>query len=322
MSASPTAIHPSLHETGRIWIFCAAALLAVLGSHRLPSSGVWVPFAIAAIAIAIWHGAFDGVLAEEALQPRYGSAWKPVFYLSYIALAAVVVLLWFLVPALALALFLLYSALHFGTESEPRLSPLRLLTGVATGLIPVVAACHWWPREVTAIFEQMLRGDVEHGTQITSLAGRILWPVVAIALAGTLQKRSHATASVVLIVTELLLFRGCSPLPAFAVFFCLWHTPEHMVSTSLDSRGLFQVPILTRHLQRGLAPWLISLAGMAVLGWYGRLTPQAYAGFLFIVLSALTVPHMMLAELCRRRQASASERKSTTYAFQSAVSRR
>ncbi len=315
MTTSSSDLQRSLHGAERLWLFSTAALVAALGSRWLPSGWPWVPLAIAAIAVAIWHGAFDSVLAEETLQPQYGSAWRPAFYASYLALAAVVVLLWWAAPTLALTMFLLYSALHFGTESEQRLSPGRVLTGVATGLLPIAAACHWWPHEVTAIFAAMLRGGVPHAPEMTSVAGWLLWPVAAVCIVGACRTRNHVLGSLVLIATELALFRWCSPLAAFAVFFCLWHTPEHMVSTSLDSSGRFQLSKMKQHLWRGVGPWLLSLAAMAIMGWYSRRTAPAYAGVLFIVLSALTVPHMVLAELCRRRHIFASEPNSTGFAF-------
>ncbi len=310
-------LRETFHGTGRLLTFSAAASLAVLGSRGLPPARLAVPLAVAAIAVAVWHGAFDGVLAEESFEPQFGSAWRSAFHAAYLALAAAVVLLWWAVPVSALVFFLLYSALHFGTEGEQHLSPTRVLTGVATGFVPIAAACHWWPREVTAIFAEMLRGGAERGAGVTFVAGRVLWPVVAVAVVGAWRGRGEVLptlAALILVATELALFRWCSPLAAFAVFFCLWHTPEHMVGTSLDRAGRFQVRRLGEHLRRGLVPWLGSLAAMAIMGWYGRHTAQAYAGVVFVVLSALTVPHMVLGELCRRRQILVSEGSGTGFA--------
>ncbi len=286
--------------TERLILFMAAAVAASMISRLLPAQWPWAPVAIAAIAVAIWHGAFDGVLAEQVLLPRWGASWKPAFYGSYLAVTAGILLLWWAVPILALVLFLLYSAVHFGTEGERHLTPGRLLTGAAVGLVPIAAACRWWPAQVGTIFGEMLRGDSGHAAQLASIAGRTLWPVAALALISTATQRGHRAAASLLILTELMLFRACSPLAAFAIFFCLWHTPEHMVSTSLDGTGRFQPRLLFLHLQRGLVPWLLSLCGMAALFWFGRHSLQAYLGVLFTSLSALTVPHMLLGEVCRR----------------------
>ncbi len=289
----------------RLVLFLTAATAAILGSHLLPSQTPWVLSAMAAIAVAVWHGAFDGVLAEEACDSGWEARWRLPFYLCYVTMTVLVVLLWWAVPIVALTLFLLYSALHFGTEGEPDLSRGRIFSGVATGLIPIVAACHWWPDQVAAIFEQMLQRSPQYAFLLTSLAGRALWPAVFLAVVPGLLKRDGAAAA--LLTTELFLFRFCSPVAAFAVFFCLWHTPEHVISTSLDGAGRFQLPLLLRHLRRGFLPWLLSLCAMAILFALGRHTLASSLGILFITLSALTVPHMMLAEVLRRASNRASD---------------
>ncbi len=324
MSVHRIAADAGLHEAGRLWLFAGFTVAAVCGSRWLPAGGPWMALAVVSIAIAVWHGAFDGVLAEETFGPRYGKAWAPVFYGGYLVLGAVVIALWWKAPGLALALFLLYSALHFGTESEQQISLWNMFTGLGAGMVPLAAACHWWPGEVNGIFVTMLRGDAGHGAAITLLAGRLLWPAAGVVAGGALvrmrRRQSGGLGALVLVATELLLFRGCTPLAAFAVFFCLWHTPEHMVSTSLDAAGVFEMRTLWQHLRRGLVPWLLSLGALGVAGWYGRHTVEAYAGLLFVVLSALTVPHMALGELCRRRGNSAMGREDGAYALPRAVS--
>jgi Brp/Blh family beta-carotene 15,15'-monooxygenase len=310
---------PPPYVRGRFWTFAGAGVLSVLASHWRLSSTFIVPVAFAAIAIAVWHGAFDGVLAEEVLLPRHGASWRLIFYASYVGLGAAVVLLWWLAPVAALTLFLLYSALHFGTESELHLSPERVLTGMAAGLVPIAAACAWWPLSVSAIFAEMLRGNHAQAAAVTLFAGRTLWVAVALAVFGGFRSGSQVLISLGLLATELMLFRWCPPLTAFAVYFCLWHTPEHMVSTSLDRARHFQAWKLRKHLWRGLLPWLVSIGALAVAGWYGQHTAQAYVGVLFIGLSALTVPHMILSEVCRRGASSASDQKSGIFEPHTAV---
>ncbi len=295
--------HPaqSLFNVSRLMIFSVAAVVLVTGARYLPGSrwGLWL--SVAAILVAIWHGAFDGVLAEEALKPRFGERWRSPFYATYLALGAAVLVLWWKAPVAALCAFLLYSALHFGTEAERELSPECLVTGLAAGFVPIAAACHWWPQQVATLFGIMLRGSADSAQLLTTLGGRSLWPAVIVAALGTLRiQGSERLASWGLIATELLLFRGCSPVVAFALFFSLWHTPEHLLSTSTDRAGHFQPERLVGNLRGGFALWLVSVVGMGVLFAVGRHEVQRYVGVIFIALSALTVPHMVLAELCRR----------------------
>lgn len=308
MRKPSTTVPQPLFVGTRLLVFSTTAAVAVTCAKWLPGMrwGLWL--SVAAILIAVWHGAFDGVLAKEALGSRFGAHWKFLFYVAYLALGAGLLLLWWRAPVVALSAFLLYSALHFGTESEREFTPERLLTGLAAGFVPVAAACHWWPQQVAAIFALMLRGSVESAALLTAGGGRSLWPVVTLAALGAFRTQGFAGfTSCALVSTELVLFHSCTPVLAFALFFCLWHTPEHLLSTSTDCLGHFQPDRLVRNLRGGFGLWLVSVAGVGVVCALGRHEVHRYVGVLFIALSALTVPHMVLGELCRQQEATLND---------------
>lgn len=65
MTAIPQQTQACPYGTGRLLLFTTAAVVARISTHSLPAQWPWSSMAVAAIAIAVWHGAFDGVLAEE-----------------------------------------------------------------------------------------------------------------------------------------------------------------------------------------------------------------------------------------------------------------
>lgn len=292
--------------------------LVTIGACSLDGAGVagsgfkhslLFALALAAISVAIWHGAYDGVLARILMKPRLTRWWVPIFGLGYLAIACFVLVCWHFFPQGALAAFLLYSSWHFGTERLVKsLSPPLALTAFSVGSLPVLAACHWHPDQVIAIFRIMLGAAPSSvfAERLTRVCASALWLFVGIAVVGTLlgflgSLRVTRIATLCVVALELILFRSSSPIIAFAVYFCTWHTPEHLVSTSLDLRGRFSPPILLRNLRAGLLPWMASLAALAVLFAYKSQTITGYASAVFILLSALTVPHMALNEFGRNR---------------------
>jgi len=270
----------------RLLVFALFVAVACL----LAMTPVLFAAVFAAISIAVWHGAYDGVLAKPLLEKRLGAAWAASFAAGYILLAAAMVLLWFVSPRLALPAFLLYSAWHFGTESQT--GPIKFADaaiGLCTGAIPIAAACYWHMPEATSIFTALLGGHQPFAHEVAFAAGQLIGPVVLIAGAGRIRLLP-------LIALELILFRQCNPLLAFGVFFCIWHTPEHLLSSAQDCQGRFSLPLMWNQLRSGMVPWLISIAALAVVAARG----VSYASALFIMLSALTVPHMTLNELRRK----------------------
>jgi Brp/Blh family beta-carotene 15,15'-monooxygenase len=315
---------PAGHFLGpRLALYSACALaccaISEAGWGRSPAL---LPLALAAVAVAMWHGAYDPVQARSILQPRLGSRWLPVFLAGYLALAACTLAAWWLFPFVSLVLFLGYSSWHFGTEGVESLSrgsaaagdapstatvTYSALAGFALGALPIAAACRLRPAQVSPVFAQMLHGpsSAASAVQLTAWLGRAFWPDVVITLLaagmgcfgkGTLGRLGPA--AVAGLTVGLFLF--CNPFVAFAAYFCCWHTPAHLVATSEPcTRHETLSTNLYRNLRAGLLPWLLSLAALAVVFLVGRHALTTYQAELFIVLSALTVPHMALNELER-----------------------
>jgi Brp/Blh family beta-carotene 15,15'-monooxygenase len=263
--------------------------------------------ALIAIAVAVWHGAYDAVLARPRFQPRLGRWWIPAFACGYLSLIVATLAMWHVAPAGTLVAFLLYSSWHFGTEQDA--GPLtlgRAATALALGTLPIAAACAWHRNQVNEIFSSMLGagGNALFAQQLSGSCAALLWPLVAVAALGAClgllgTSRAARLTMLCLVALELLLFRVCDPLLAFALYFCLWHAPEHLVSTSLDRSGFFARRLMVRNLRAGVLPWLASLAGLAILFALRPRNPAGYASALFVFLSALTVPHMALNEMRR-----------------------
>jgi Brp/Blh family beta-carotene 15,15'-monooxygenase len=258
-----------------------------------------LPLALAAIAVAMWHGAYDQVQAEQVLARPFGQRWLPMFLTGYVVLAGLTLAGWRLAPFASLVLFLLYASWHFGTEAEQRMPSLPGATvALAMGAVPIVAACWWHGDAVTPIFAQMAgrQGALTDGLTHALAVG--CWPVLATALIGIAlgrlgRGRAQKAELLAVLVLQVALFAMCDPLVAFAVYFCCWHTPEHLVATSVAPASLGQ------NLKAGLVPWLLSMVLLAALFTLGRHEAVAYRAEIFILLSALTVPHMALNELRR-----------------------
>ncbi len=296
--------------------FVAACCCAASGLHLLDGPAV-LPVALAAIAVAMWHGAYDQVQAEALLAPALGRHWLPIFLGSYLALAALTGVGWWAFPLASLFLFLLYSAWHFGTEPElwtP--GPLAAVSALALGAVPIVAACRWHPAAVAPILAAMLGHAATASTRaaaLTAWLARGCWPALAISgfgiAFGLFGRALRARAQLLTVLAlQIALFVCCDPLLAFAAFFCFWHTPEHLVATSLPKAPQDRLRTkLAHNLRTGFLPWVISLIAVAVAFALGRREAASYRAEIFLVLSALTVPHMVLNEL---RRSGAGEGKS------------
>lgn len=271
---------PSLIWTGLV---LAAGLL--IGGHVAGATLL----ALAVVA-GLPHGASDFEAGRTLL--RSGPTWWAPFLLGYLGLVGATLAGWAMAPTLMLAVFLLLSIIHFGMQDAAGRTPLAVL---AHGGIPIIVPAFFHPQEVERLFA-ILIGD--RAQALTSaIAGPIaaLWLAIVALLvwrtldAGMRSRAEQGKPALADLLLVGLLFAAASPLVAFAFYFALLHTP----------RALFEQRSRSHRTASGLQT--VGLTGLACLLGLGILLfspgldlEAAIIRMSFVLLSALTVPHMAL----------------------------
>lgn len=280
-----------MHRTVQASIFVTGVLAMVAVQAGL-APDLWTQLMILAPAVALLglpHGALDLPMAET-IWPLRGWRDRAVFFVSYLALACVIGVLWWITPAVALTTFLAYSAWHFSGDWQED----GTLWRVAGGLSAVGAPALFHMAEVAEIFAVL--GPVSSAgviAQGTALAGGVGAGLAAYALVA--QPRRSARAPLVELGAIWIGAALLPPLLYFVVYFCLLHSLRHLTST------LAVLPDRKTALRGAAAIMVVSLCG-ATLGFLvltGRAPGDVMGPILqvvFIGLAALTVPHMLLVE--------------------------
>jgi Brp/Blh family beta-carotene 15,15'-monooxygenase len=288
----------------------AVTLLVAVSTRSLSSGSPSVIIAVAVVAtLGIPHGAVDHVVAMSRLTGTISARRVDAWYVAAIAAYAVV---WALAPAIALVAFLVMSVHHFGQSDLAvlRLSPMLqiplqwsrglFLIGLplvvhASAASPVIAQLGG-PNIASWQFLESQRAWLsfslvaQHVLMLFVVAGRIGWQRLRRQLIGI------GTLSALFVLAE--------PLIGFAIYFGLWHSLQHIKALQrlLGREGS---PLSTGDFARIAAPrTAISLAGLALLvagavatGRYDAVLP-----IVIVVLSVLTLPHMVIVERLWRSQ--------------------
>ena len=252
------------------------------------------------VVIGLPHGAFDGAIARHLGYSRtLGGLIK--FTTAYLGLAAAVVAFWVWQPGLALALFLLISAVHFGYADATAASGIaRAVQIAAHGGVAVFGISLFHLQEVTPLYAALTNGDITLAIMMTEIFPLFIMPVAALYLIAAIRDVGLRPRLVELALLCLLL-SVVPPLVGFAMYFCVIHTGRHMrhiwdrVSSHTAPRY-----ILSQAVWFTLASWG---GGAIMLLWLdsGNIS-QDLLQVIFIGLAALTVPHMILVDgLFRRR---------------------
>ncbi|WP_294392233.1 Brp/Blh family beta-carotene 15,15'-dioxygenase [uncultured Sphingomonas sp.] len=290
----------------------APVALSIVASAVLTGRVAETGFLALAVVAGLPHGAFDHKVARSTFAPRHGARWWQPFLAGYLALASAMLFAWWALPIVALPLFLLLSVLHFGDQDASRSAPCRMVRIVAHGGVPVIvsAACH--PAAIAQLLAVLVPGPGQAHMVALLLGGPLimLWLAAAaatlIAYAGSGQSADVAAATDLVLVT--LLFAFAPPLIGFSLYFAVIHAPRAMAA-AIPAGGM---PVGEVALPLALTAIALAFGALIFQAGPGDAVEENVVRTAFLLLSALTVPHMWLD--WRARSASTRTDRSMTLA--------
>jgi Brp/Blh family beta-carotene 15,15'-monooxygenase len=273
--------------------FLAIVALALAPNLISPMVQV-VGLAIVVIVLGLPHGALDPWIAETVglrTSPRQSVA----FIAIYLSMAVAVVLVWIWLPVASLLMFLLISAWHFsGDWARDANRPVRLCAGTLLLLMPI----GFHTQNVAMLFSHL---SGEGGWALAYALALPVWllagaMVALIAFASWQRQWLFALECLGL----LCLAYVATPLIYFALYFCVLHSPRHLL-------GLFRCAHpeqRPRLLRMTVTYTLATLMLVGALGWVWSALPldSLVLRLIFIGLAAVTVPHMLLIAIAHVRQ--------------------
>jgi Brp/Blh family beta-carotene 15,15'-monooxygenase len=254
--------------------------------------------------IGLPHGAGDGLLAFKNFKPT-PKGWV-VFVSSYLAIAAMVVALWYVYPVLGLLLFLIQSCIHFGlgdvsasdqiargTQSQSRLHHWARIIAMGGGPVLLIPLFH--PIPVNDVFV-LMSGQAASYLIIYVIFLLPVWLAAFGIMLSHLPKTGGSETALLLLLVGLYFI--LPPLWSFAIYFCCVHSLRHFVilNSQIDG-GLVKSGHLGQILLFSALP--IGVIFLFALQAQAHFTEALTAG-LFISLAALTVPHMVLVDGLRK----------------------
>ncbi len=296
-------------------LYLAICIASIGAALLLPAPDVTSLVYGAALAIAIVgvpHGGLDHWTGRRLLRPYSSQRWWLMFFPGYLTIAITFAAGWWIAPVLTVVLFFVASAWHFGREDgKVRSSELADTTSEShLAAIAVGGLIVWIPallrgdemRTLLSSIVPAIGPDVTQ--QIVAITQVIAILLVPIALGIILSRIVNNSgrfdpwiplATIALAATTPILL-------SFTVYFCAWHS-VHGLQRLQREEGLSNTQFI-----QSIAPLsILATVGIAFAGWYfqdiaaalksGTLTnQQAILQTLFIGLSSIAIPHLILHE--------------------------
>ena len=250
-------------------------------------------------SFGILHGANDLLLIENiSTRKQAFPFFKIVGY--YILVVLVGALLFYLIPWLALLLFLIVSAYHFGEQQWQNLKPLvskpfSLLFQLIYGATILFLLFAFHLIEVQKIVFQIIKILIDSYYIVTVLK---IISVILIVLGTYLYckfeiVRKQLLTETLYLLLFIIIFKSSSLIWGFALYFVLWHSIPSIIDQIKFLYGNYSFPFFITYCRSALLYWGISILGISVLYFVFR-QEQLFNALFFSFLAAITFPHALV----------------------------
>ena len=273
-------------------VFCFLSALVILLFHYFTMSTLTqlVVLTGAVILAGLPHGALDPLLFIQT-NGEINRKKSIRFYLSYVLGATVTFLFWLWQPEISLILFLVISAWHFADDWCAVL-PRSYQLGVGASVI--ILPIFFQPVEVITLFGYLgVNWSQTAVANVIFIPGVLACAVMILAVLTSLYRKSWASLEVFSLGALAVL---TPPLIFFSVYFCLLHSPRHILNVIEVLK-----PNIRSLLIYGITFTLLSLV-IIFAAVESRTAIQGSAVLtqaIFIGLFCLTVPHMFVVNRFR-----------------------
>ncbi len=290
----------------KIWVSCltiALVLLAFLMPTMIGTYGGYLAMTLI-LLLGVPHGATDHILFRH-VKKDYDKGWLSRFFVRYFLLMGLLALTWWILPSLALLVFLAISAYHFGQSQWHHLKTSKSVKNalyISWGAFVLAAPLLWNYTETAPIVEHLIGVEI-----LLSIDYQFFIPlflIVVIVLQTLLlytkniisRRRLIEEWSILLLFS--CLFYSTSLLLGFAVYFVFWHSLDSVNDQINQLRKINPDYTLKNYLWQ-VAPFtLIAFGSIGLFAWYSpaALMTDVWVSQFFILISIVTLPHSLLMD--------------------------
>ena len=302
----------NLNHSFIFFLFCNIFSLIIFKAKNFSISPIICLFLI--LIIGVSHGSLDHIKGRRLLK-IFDIKKILFFYMAYILLAIFIIIIWVLIPAISLFLFLIVASYHFGKEDTQFLIKKDTITNqflyFFKGSLIILAPMFFHFDETVIIYKFLL---IEEETFYIILdyieTNKIL--LIGIVLS--------TLSSVLLFIKEfeikkfvifldffsiIILNYYLSPLVAFTFYFCFLHSVRHSISLIYEIDNFDFNSGLSKFFKKALPLTILTILIYLIALFYLSKSYEfndAIFKIIFIGLASLTFPHILLEYLLEKNE--------------------
>ena len=242
------------------------------------------------------HGSNDLLIINKILEKsKYYSKFS--ILIAYLLIVSLAILVFYLLPALALSLFVLFSAYHFGEQHWEHSfikcnKSLKSVFYFCYGMLILYLLFAFNDIGVKSIVFEITGFKIDNLFILPVLI--TLSCFIGIVLAIELYSKRLTTE---IVLTELfslvvlaIIFNSSSLIWGFTIYFILWHSIPSLAEQIKFVYGDFKLESTLKYCKSASPYWIISLVGMIVL-YTIFIGEKHFYSLFFAFIAAVTFPH-------------------------------
>tara|TARA_B100001093_G_scaffold344273_1_gene329028 strand:- start:110 stop:958 length:849 start_codon:yes stop_codon:yes gene_type:complete len=253
------------------------------------------------------HGSND-IMIVDKLSKKTNSTFF-IILSTYLMVVTAAILIFYFIPVLALILFILFSAYHFGEQHwEEVLSnlslPLQKFFFFCYGLLILFLVFLFNVEAVIKIIYEIT--SLELNDIYASEVTRTLFVILFLIIVHAVYKKQIAVKSVLKelfsLVVFTIIFNSSSLIWGFTIYFIFWHSIPSLLDQITFIYGDLKKKSVLKYVKAAFPYWLVSLLGIVVLFLFFKEEKHFHSLF-FAFIAAVTFPHaiVMLTMFSKKR---------------------
>lgn len=246
-------------------------------------------------SLGILHGSNDITLIKRTIGTKNLTFFKALT--SYILVIATGTALFFLIPKLALILFVVFSAYHFGEQHfhylKIKSNIISYLFYTGYGLFVITLILYMNASDALRIVNQMIGDSVPLDVlRWVLLIASIITLVTGIVI--YLKQKFNVFLELFYLLLFSIVFFTASLVWSFALYFILWHSLPSLADQIQFLYKEVTKATIIKYIKSSFIYWLISIVGFFVLVQFFKDNPTTMLSFFFSFLAAITFPHVLV----------------------------
>ena len=294
------------------FLFCNVFSLIVFKFNSLIISPLICLILI--LTIGVSHGSLDHIKGRKLLNILKLENII-IFYITYIFIAITIIILWILIPAISLIIFLIIASFHFGKEDTQFLikenTYFYQFLFFLKGSLIILSPMYFHFDETISIFKLLL---IENETFYSSLGfietNKILYIGIILSSLSSLllfiKDYELKKFTIFFDYFSILILNYCfSPLLAFTIYFCFLHSIRHSITLVFELNENDFNEGFKMFIFKAIPLTFLSIV-LCIIGIYflnnNYNFDSSILKVIFIGLASLTFPHILLEYLLEKNE--------------------